>query len=193
MNLQPRWAIRMPNTFTGTEFLKSLSEESLKEPLVKIGMAKKDDDSEDTVLFAEGGVCEDWISVPVGVIEQVTFLQTVPCRDHRHPLVMIEFKEPEAGDRASTVFAEFARRSRRTAPGPGRVPPGIGGQPSQTVAKPTGGGDWRPKGPWDRGPGDLECIVWHEVCGWTTLYISALGINIPFYYCWNVCDTWGLP
>jgi hypothetical protein len=126
----------------------------------------------------------------------VTFLQTVPCRDHRHPLVMIQLKEPPAGNEPASAFAALARRNMpMTPPGIGMVPgmgmapgiaPGTQGRPSEMVMRQaTGGG-----GPCG-GPGGLQCIVWHEVCGWTTLYISRLGINIPFYYCWPVCDTMG--
>ena len=202
----------MPNVFTGQEFARHLSEGKLKESLVKIGMAKKHDHSPDTILFAEGG-CEDWISIPVGVIEQVTFLQTVPCRDHQHPLVMIQFKEPPAGNETASVFAALARRNvpitpshawPSVPPGMGMTPgmgmsgmgtmpgmgmaPGLQGRPSQTVmARETGGGG--PGG----GHGGLQCIVWHTQCGWTTLYVRALGINIPWYACWDVCDIWGLP
>jgi hypothetical protein len=198
----------MSNTFTGQEFAKRLSEGKLKESIVKIGMTKRHDDSSDSILFAEGG-CQDWISIPVDVIEQVTFLQTVPCRDHRHPLVMIQFKEPPPGDKAATVFAELARRNAYTSarqtppvmpgqpmqmmPGllgqPPQTMPGAPGQPPQTMLRPASGATG---GGFGHG-GTLQCIVWHQVCGWTTLYISALNLNIPWYYCWDVCDIWGIP
>lgn len=197
----------MPNIFTGQEFAKNLSEGKLKEPLIKIGMAKKQDDSPDTILFAEGGLCDGWISIPVNVIEQVTFLQTVPCRDHRHPLVMIQFKEPEPGNKTASVFADLARRSLHATPM--QASPGMPGRPPQTTAglhtSPTQGSPGMPgtlpqttvarqgDGGGFGGNGGLQCIVWHQVCGWTTLYISRLNLNIPFYWCWDVCDTWGLP
>jgi hypothetical protein len=121
----------MPNVFTGPEFAKRLSEGKLKEPIVRIGMAKKHHDSPDTILFAERG-CEDWISIPISIIEQVTFLQTVPCRDHRHPLVMIEFKEPPAGNEAASVFAELARVN--TPVTPSHASHGMGMAPSMGMA-----------------------------------------------------------
>jgi len=191
----------MPNVFTGQEFARHLSEGKLHEGVVKVGMVKKHDDVSNTILFAEGG-CEDWISIPVGVIEQVTFLQTVPCRDHSHPLVMIQFKEPQAGSEAANVFAALARRNKPMMShasfgmGPGMAP-GMGmgagmGIGTGMQSRPPGMVMRQDTGP-GGGPGGLQCIVWHEQCGWTTLYISRLGINIPWYYCWPVCDTWGLP
>jgi hypothetical protein len=64
------FALRNPDRISPTEFARHLSAGNLKESIVKIGMAKKHDDSPDTILFAEGG-CDDWISIPVGVVEQV--------------------------------------------------------------------------------------------------------------------------
>jgi hypothetical protein len=175
----------MPNVFTGQEFARSLSEGKLKEPLVKIGMAKKHDDSPNTILFAEGGLCDEWISIPVGVIEQVTFLQNVTCRDHRHPLVMIQFKEPDAKNEAASVFAALSRQNLHTQPM--QPLPGMLGKPPETIARPVGGG-----GAPDGLPG-LNCIAWHEECGWKVLYISSLNLNVPVYVCWKVCDTYGIP
>jgi hypothetical protein len=204
----------MPNVFTGQEFAKSLSEGKLKEAIVKIGMAKKPDDSSDTILFAEGGMCDGWISIPLGAIEQVTFLQHVPCRDHQHPLVMIQFKEPDPKNQAASVFADLARRNLQTNPmqpamhgGPHATPmqlgmhggllttpmgpmePGMHGIP-QTIAQQRGGGVPDPD-PNRSGP--FVCIAWQQVCGWQWVYISSLNISLPFYVCSYVCVRWGLP
>ena len=175
----------MPNVFTGQEIVRNLSEGKLKDPIVKVGMAKKAEDSSDAILFADGGSCDDWISVPVSVMEQVTFLRNVSCRDHQHPLVMIQFKEPDPKNPTASVFAELARRNARTNP----IQPGTVGTP-QTVAQRADGGGFGGGAP--EGIGGLECIAWHRECGWKTLYISSLNLNIPIYVCWNVCDTWGI-
>jgi hypothetical protein len=123
-------------------------------------MAKKHDDSPDTILFAEGGATIGSAfrsAFPVGVIEQV-----------------IQLKEPPAGNETASAFAALARRNMPMTPpgiGMGMAPgiaPGTQGRPSEMVMRQaTGGGG--PGG----GPGGLQCIVWHEVCGWTTLYISV--------------------
>jgi hypothetical protein len=204
----------MPNVFTGQEFLKSLSEGKLKEPIVKIGMVKKPDDSSDTILFAEGGLCDGWISIPLSAIEQVTFLQHITCRDHQHPLVMIQFKEPDPKNQAASVFADLARRNLQMNPmqpgmhgGPhanpmllgmhggllttpmGPMGPGMHGTP-QTIAQQAPVPDPDPNRP--IGLPGLKCIVWRQVCGWSTLYISSLNIRVPIYVCTYVCDTWGI-
>ena len=106
----------MPDVFTGQEFAKSLSTGQLKKSIVRVGMAKKSDDSPDTILFAEGRMCREWISIPVSVIEQVTLLGNITCRDHGHPLVEIRFKEPDPKNETARVFAELARRVPRTQP-----------------------------------------------------------------------------
>lgn len=114
----------MPNEFTGEEFAKALSLGQLKTPIVRIGMVKSGD-SPNAILFAEGRICDEWIRIPVSVIEQVTFLGKVACRDHRHPLVGIQFKEPDAKNEAACVFAELARRTQHREP---RQPPRVANQ-----------------------------------------------------------------
>jgi hypothetical protein len=106
----------MPDVFTGQEFANSLSTRQLKRSIVKVGMAKKSDDSPDTILFVEGRKCGEWVSIPVSIIEQVTLLGNITCRDHVHPLVEIRFKEPE--NETARVFAELARRGPHTQPVP---------------------------------------------------------------------------
>jgi len=106
----------MPDVFTGQEFAKRLSTGQLKKSIVKVGMAKTNDDSPNTILFAEGRMCAEWISIPVSVIEQVTLLGNVTCRDHEHPLVAIRFKEPDPKNETARVFAELVRRGPHTQP-----------------------------------------------------------------------------
>jgi hypothetical protein len=187
----------MANVFTGEGFIRALEEGALKEPLIRIGMVKKQDDSTDGFLFAERG-CGEWIYVPIMLVEQVTFLRTVPCRDHQHPLVMIQFRAPAADDRAATLFAQLARSGAAMAPiAGGKMPHGMPGvQPS---SQPAGGPpQFSHARSWGRGGGggfgglggNLTCIVWHEECRWVQLYIPSLGINIPWYVCELICDIY---
>ena len=118
----------MPNVFTGQEFAKHLSAGQLKKAIVKVGMAKKSEDTPDTILFAESRMCDEWISIPVSIIEQVTFLTNVTCRDHGHPLVAIQFKEPAAKDEPARVFADLARQRSHTQPMQSRRGRGRGDQ-----------------------------------------------------------------
>jgi hypothetical protein len=173
----------MVNTFTGKDFVKQLSADALKQPLEKIGIVKKHDQDTSAILFSEGSACGRWTMIPVDIIEEVTVLGHVTCRDHEHPLVKIVFKEPPADDKVARAFADLLRQGRTPAG------PAVGGTPTggdgAAIARRAGGG-----GLGTGGSTNLKCIVWHEECSWKTLYIPSLGINIPFYVCEKVCDTY---
>lgn len=95
--------------YTGEEFAKALSDGTLKESIVRMGMVKPDAEDSTAILFAESG-CGDWIKVPIDLIDEVTHLATAKCEDHEHPMVQIRFKEPE-GSGAARLFADLARKS----------------------------------------------------------------------------------
>ena len=190
----------MTNTFTGVEFAKRLSEGKLKQPIVKIGMVKKDDADPKTILFAEGTACGDWISIPVSLIEEATFLGNTRCHDHEHALTRIELKDPPADNEAARTYAEFARRS---GPGPavslgavaptGAAPAGVhahasGGCAGSNHGGPPGVMEQRAGGLGGLGGNGLTCIAWHTECRWIDLWISSLNTSIPIFVCYTVCD-----
>ena len=167
--------------FTGEEFAKRLSEDKLKQPIVKIGMVKKNEGGLHSIWFVEGTACGNWIDIPVGLVEEVTFLRNVTCRDHEHALVQIQFKEPPATNDAAEVFAELARRNTQPAPPASATP---GGAPG-TIERRAGG-----YGTAGHARQNLQCVAYHEECGWSNLWIAELGRNVPIYTCWRVCDAW---
>jgi len=79
------------------EFQKALSQNSLVRPFVLQGLAKESDDGAALMFSIDG--CGTWIPVPLELIEEVDFLNHVPCKDHSHPLVRLVLKRP-AGDGA---------------------------------------------------------------------------------------------
>jgi hypothetical protein len=86
------------STFSGEEFAQALSTDTLREAVVVTGMAKKGDDSQ-SILFAPGKECGDWIPIPVKLIDQVDWLGKVSCKDHTHDYVRLRFAKittPEA-------------------------------------------------------------------------------------------------
>jgi hypothetical protein len=184
----------MANVFTAEEFARNLAAGKLKQPLLRAGMTKTHNDAS-KIWFAAGG-CGTWIALPLSLIEKVNFLQNVKCEDHEHPLVLIQFKEPDASNEAAQVFAELARSP---------VPPptfSTSGPESYTALPPEGGVPAIPDSMSRRAPpgtnsppvlGPLVCITWRQVCGWSTLYIRDLNVSIPIYTCWYVCSGWGLP
>ena len=50
----------MAKTFTGADFIKALSEGTLKEPIVREGMAKFSDNDPTALHFSEGTGCTSW-------------------------------------------------------------------------------------------------------------------------------------
>jgi hypothetical protein len=94
--------------FSGEDFAKALSEGTLKEPLVRVGMVKRGEHP-DTILFSEDLQCWRWVSIPAKTIEKVRWLAKVPCHDHIHDLVWIQLREPK--DPEALVFADLLRSS----------------------------------------------------------------------------------
>jgi hypothetical protein len=103
-------------TFSGEEFARALAEDALKQPITLAGMVKKAEDSE-VILFATGTVCENWVSIPVGMIEKVEWLGNVPCKDHWHHFVYLTLKEQAAKNSQASVFSDLLRRSSVSSPG----------------------------------------------------------------------------
>ncbi|MFO0967853.1 MAG: hypothetical protein U0793_20005 [Gemmataceae bacterium] len=87
----------MAESFSIQDFIKALNEDRLKETFALEGMVKKADDP-NTLMFAAGTSCRRWVSIPIDLITNVTWLGKVPCRDHTHDLVRLEMKEPQTAE-----------------------------------------------------------------------------------------------
>ena len=79
------------------DFLSKLSTDDLSNPseVSIVGLAKSDEGSPSAVHFSYSLACEQWVSIPIELIEGVDHLKTVPCKDHQHPLVRIKLKRPD--------------------------------------------------------------------------------------------------
>ena len=86
------------------DFIKKLSDGSLRNPLTCNGFAKPVEDGREAFLFSLGTSCEDWIRIPSEVIEKVELLGEHSCHDHSHPLIRIHFKEPSANEPLALVL-----------------------------------------------------------------------------------------
>jgi hypothetical protein len=174
----------MTKSYSGEEFAKALSEGSLRDSIVRVGMVKMPAQGSGVILFAEGE-CTDWIEVPVELIEEVTHLSTANCRDHEHPLVAMRFKEP-VGDPAAQLFADLARRS---AP-----PPVVAGEGPMQELPP--GAVFRQHGdvgPGDSGTGPLErckCLVPGKLQCHVEYIRIGPNFHIPILRCSKPCLVW---
>jgi hypothetical protein len=54
------------------------------------------------IAFTRSG-CENWVDIPIGVIEKAEQLGKAPCKDHWHPIFKLTLKEPK--DAEAKVFA----------------------------------------------------------------------------------------
>lgn len=179
----------MPNTFSGDEFARRLLDGSLKEPIVKVGMAKAHGERTDKILFAEGGACGEWIELPIHLLEHVTFLKTVSCKDHRHPLVMIQFREPAADNPEAQAFADLLRAAARQAPSNPVSGPPSGGVPGTAMRIGGGAGAGGFGGSFGN-PG-YTCFEWRTVCNEVILYTPS-GAKVPIWECHLECAA-GVP
>ena len=93
-------------TYGPSEFIQKLSANELPDsatPLTIAGLVKHDPGKPDTIQFSTSNSCERWLAIPTAMIEEVTHLQNVKCKDHQHPLVKIKLK-PQDPKRADLTF-----------------------------------------------------------------------------------------
>jgi hypothetical protein len=99
--------VEQPSTFSAQEFVQKLGREGFSMPLRLTGLVKLPEESAAGLQFALGTRCTDWTTIPLDVVESVEVRQTVPCRDHEHPLVTLTLKAPESAEAAA--FAALLR------------------------------------------------------------------------------------
>lgn len=95
------------NTFSAHEFVERLGRDGLTPPLRLTGLVKLPEESGAGLEFALGTRCENWTTLPLELVESVEVKQTVPCRDHEHPLVTLTLTTPESAEGAA--FAALLR------------------------------------------------------------------------------------
>ena len=89
--------------FTAQEFVHQLRNDEVQPLLTLTGMVKQAEDDDTRLLFALGTQCADWTQVPLDSIESVEVLDSVPCKDHAHPLVSLTLRQPESSE--GTLFS----------------------------------------------------------------------------------------
>lgn len=94
--------------FTVEEFMERLANDDFGAtlPLVLTGLVKTAEDV-NHLWFAPGFFCAGWIPLPIEIIENIQWLGYILCNDHKHSLVNITIKEPEAEE--AKVFATLVR------------------------------------------------------------------------------------
>ncbi|MFJ8532872.1 hypothetical protein [Streptomyces sp. NPDC093591] len=80
-----------------SEFLSMLSLSELPDPaeVSVFGIVKVVEGSSEVVDFTTSLRCENWLQLPVEMVDSFTHLKNIPCQDHEHPLVRVKFKQPD--------------------------------------------------------------------------------------------------
>lgn len=91
-------------TLNRDEFLNALANgqltptvETEQQPatgIIFVGIVKLAEGEDRHILFSPSVTCLNWFDLPVEIIEEVEPLGKIPCRDHKHDLVLIQLKEP---------------------------------------------------------------------------------------------------
>lgn len=120
------------NTYEPSEFIQKLSANDLpdNDEVTIAGLVKPDTETGEVIGFSTSMSCENWLAIPTSMITDITHLRNVKCKDHRHPLVKIRLKQPDAAQ-TELVFlfglvSELQRtvaRLTRSKTGGGRVTP----------------------------------------------------------------------
>lgn len=148
-----------------------------------IGMVKASA-QEGRVAFSAAG-CEQWVDIPVGLIEQAERVGTSRCRDHTHPLFRLTLAEGEGEEAkvyAALLAAATASRTQSMPWGPagpiGAAAPGAGG----------GAGYLPPGGVAPAGAGTFG-FPGFGFPPWTSRgFAAAAGIT----YCRNATVAWAI-
>ncbi|MFJ1812537.1 MULTISPECIES: DUF6294 family protein [unclassified Streptomyces] len=80
---------------SGEALVAALAEGKLRSDHQYTGMVKASD-KDKYVAFAPGSCDSGWIDVPAEVIGKIEVIDQVPCREHSHPLVRMQFKLDES-------------------------------------------------------------------------------------------------
>jgi hypothetical protein len=78
------------------DFLSKLSKNDLPNPteVSIVGLVKSDSANPSVIHFSHSLACEQWLSIPIEIVETIDHLSTVRCKNHQHPLVRIKLTPP---------------------------------------------------------------------------------------------------
>jgi hypothetical protein len=86
------------NTHAPSEFIQKLAANGLPDTdeVIIAWLVKHEVGTADVIGFAASMSCENWLTIPTSIIADITHLRNVKCKGHRHPLVKIRLKRPDA-------------------------------------------------------------------------------------------------
>lgn len=84
--------LQMIKTFNSEEFVRALAEGEIRPPITLTGLVRKYEDPR-FLQFSPGKSCQQWVRIPVEIIEQVDWLAKVSCLDYTYDYVQLLLKE----------------------------------------------------------------------------------------------------
>jgi hypothetical protein len=106
-------------SYSAEDFIAALSsEEGLSlptPPVIQTGLVDPNVRDGETIRFAAGMQCSNWIEVPLGIIDKVDYLGNQPCGQHEYPYVRLHLQPTSDEGR---VFARLLQSGTTLEPTP---------------------------------------------------------------------------
>lgn len=99
-------------SYKTNDFIKLLSEDRLKNRLSIECIVKTDDDQRDMLMISPSGSCDKWIPVPHDAIESIDYLQMKGCKDHQHPFVQLNLKDPPKDNHIAHLYLDLFKTAQ---------------------------------------------------------------------------------
>ena len=105
------------NTYEPFEFIQRLSANDLpdNDAVTIAGLVRQEAGTTEVIQFSASTSCERWLTIPVSMIENVTYLRNAKCKDHQHPLVKIRLKPSDAPGSDVAFLLGLVSELQRTA------------------------------------------------------------------------------
>lgn len=106
-------------TYEPADFLAKLSTNNLVDlsypaDVSVVGLVKTDQAVPSAIQFSPSFSCQQWMLLPMEMVESIDHLKTVACKDHQHPLVRIKFKRPDETRSDLMFFYNLISRTQAT-------------------------------------------------------------------------------
>ena len=57
--------------------------------------------------FTTSAACGRWLALPIELVDSITHLANMTCKDHEHPLVKVTFKRPQGTNNETAFLLEL--------------------------------------------------------------------------------------
>jgi hypothetical protein len=117
-------------SFSGAALEEALRSGKLDRPVIELVGMVKAAETEGKISFTPTD-CESWVEIPTDLIESAEQVGQRACREHAHPVVRLNLKQPK--DPEAQILAQLLTSSRPSPMGswsPGRGFPMLGGSPA---------------------------------------------------------------